>query len=129
MGGKNDIIRESRSIKIEELEISEFIPKRMTEDGKFKYSYTIPKFQREFVWDYTDLKDLWDSIYRNYPIGSFMIWESEEELSDNRQIADNIYLERSEGYTFKYILDGQQRITSLIVSVLKGLKKREGKKK
>ncbi len=129
MNNENNIIEESRSIKIEELQISEFIPKKMTEDGKFKYSYTIPKFQREFVWDYTDLKDLWDSIYRNYPIGSFMIWECEDELPDNRQIADNICLVRSEGNTFKYILDGQQRITSLIVSIFKGLKKREGKKK
>jgi uncharacterized protein with ParB-like and HNH nuclease domain len=33
--------------------------------------YAIPIFQREFVWDINSIKDLWDSIYRHYPIGSF----------------------------------------------------------
>lgn len=117
-----------RSIAITEASISDFIPTVRTEEGKFKYSYTIPIFQREFVWEYSDLKNLWDSIYRNYPIGSFMIWESEEELLGNRQIAENIYLVKAEGTKYKYILDGQQRLTSLIVSILKGKKKKEGRK-
>jgi len=38
--------------------------------------YAIPVFQREFVWDIGNIKSLWDSIYRHYPIGSFLIWET-----------------------------------------------------
>lgn len=33
--------------------------------------HRIPEFQREFVWDRTDVVDLFDSIYRSFPIGSF----------------------------------------------------------
>jgi hypothetical protein len=119
---------DDRNIDIEDEPLSDFIPKKTTEEGKYKYTYTIPKFQRDFVWDYKDLKKLWDSVYRHYPIGSFIIWESEEELPDNRQIADNISLFRTGGNTYKYILDGQQRITSLVVSIFSGLKKRNKKK-
>ncbi|MGV8172074.1 MAG: GmrSD restriction endonuclease domain-containing protein [Candidatus Woesearchaeota archaeon] len=124
----NYAVQEERSIDIDDESLSEFIPKKMTEEGKYKYSYTIPKFQREFVWEYSDLKDLWDSIYRHYPIGSLMIWESEECLPDNRQIAENIFLCRTGGNTYKYILDGQQRITSLVVSIFNGLKKKSNRK-
>jgi len=120
---------EDRRIEIDDELLSDFIPKKTTEDRKYKYSYTIPKFQRDFVWEYKDLKELWDSIYRHYPIGSFIIWESEEILPDNKQIADNISLVRSEGNTFKYILDGQQRITSLVVSFFSGLKTKPDRKK
>lgn len=123
------MIEDNRSIQIAEVDIDDFIPKKTNEEGKFKYSYTIPQFQRDFVWEYKDIKDLWDSIYRNYPLGSFMIWESREELSNNRQIADNISLVKTEGNMFRYILDGQQRMTSLIVSVIGGLKKTEKRKK
>ncbi len=120
---------EDRHIDIKDEPLSDFIPKKMTEEGKYKYPYTIPIFQRDFVWDYKDLKKLWDSIYRHYPIGSFIIWESEEELLDNRQIAENISLFRTGGNTYKYILDGQQRITSLVVSIFSGVKKRPDRKK
>ena len=121
--------QDNKHIDIDSEILSDFIPKKMTEEGKYKYQYTIPKFQRDFVWKYNDLKALWDSIYRHYPIGSFMIWESEEELPDNRQIAENISLVRSGGNTYKYILDGQQRITSLVVSIFNGVKKTPNRKK
>jgi len=112
-----------RRITIKEELISDFIPKKLTADEhRYKYPYTIPKFQRYFIWEYKDIKILWDSIYRNYPIGSFIVWESDKELPDNREIADNILFVPTESNTYKYILDGQQRITSLIVSIL-GAKK------
>lgn len=120
--------QEERTITINEELLSDFIPKKTTDEGKYKYGYTIPRFQRDFVWEYKDLIDLWDSIYRNYPIGSFLIWESEESLPDNREIAQNIYLDKLGGTTYKYILDGQQRITSIIVSYLNGIKNHPNKK-
>ena len=78
--------------------------------------YAIPVFQRDFVWEIKSIKDLWDSIYRHYPIGSFLIWETNEKLPSHRNILD-IELKASERGTFNYILDGQQRITSLIGSI------------
>ena len=79
--------------------------------------YAIPVFQRDFVWDINNIKSLWDSIYRHYPIGSFLIWETDEKLPRHRKLLD-IELKSTERGTFNYILDGQQRITSLISSIM-----------
>jgi len=57
--------QEDRTITITEELLSDFIPKKTTDEGKYKYGYTIPRFQRDFIWEYKDLIDLWDSIYRN----------------------------------------------------------------
>ena len=83
--------------------------------------YAIPVFQREFVWDIGNIKSLWDSIYRHYPIGSFLIWETEERIPKHRKLF-NIELKSNEKGNFNYILDGQQRITSLLGSI-KGAKR------
>lgn len=83
--------------------------------------YAIPVFQREFVWDLSNIKSLWDSIYRHYPIGSFLIWETEEKIPTHRKIFD-IELKTNEKGNFNYVLDGQQRITSLLGSI-KGAKR------
>jgi uncharacterized protein with ParB-like and HNH nuclease domain len=37
--------------------------------------YGLPEFQRIFVWDDNKVRDLWDSIYRSFPIGQVMLWE------------------------------------------------------
>ena len=78
--------------------------------------YAIPVFQREFVWDLSNIKSLWDSIYRHYPIGSFLIWETEEKIPTHRKLFD-IELKSNEKGNFNYVLDGQQRITSLLGSI------------
>ena len=83
--------------------------------------YAIPVFQREFVWDIGNIKSLWDSIYRHYPIGSFLIWETEEKIPKHRKLFE-IELKSNEKGNFNYILDGQQRITSLLGSI-KGAKR------
>jgi len=85
-----------------------------------KGEYRIPKFQRKFVWDFTEICDLFDSIYNEYPIGTIFIWNPPEEerqffrsLEDlNQPNYDD--LERPE---ISFILDGQQRIVSLYVSI------------
>ncbi|MEM5853696.1 MAG: DUF262 domain-containing protein [Candidatus Aenigmatarchaeota archaeon] len=72
----------------------------------------IPQFQRKFVWNQKKICDLVDSIYKTYPIGSFLIWDS-----DNKDIfkLDTSILPppNRENNFIKYILDGQQRIASL----------------
>ena len=48
------------------------------ENGNFK----IPKFQREYVWEKSKIVKLLNSIYKQYPIGSFFIWEAGKEYAD-----------------------------------------------
>jgi hypothetical protein len=75
-------------------------------------TFVMPQFQRKFVWNQKKICDLADSIYKIYPIGSFLIWDS-----DNKEIFKHdttILPPPDENNRFvKYVLDGQQRIASL----------------
>jgi hypothetical protein len=73
----------------------------------------LPKFQREFVWTREQVLDLLDSIARNYPIGSLLLWQSPLDLASERNIADlevEIYEGRDETV---YLLDGCQRLSTV----------------
>ena len=73
----------------------------------------LPKFQREFVWERNQIIDLLDSIPRNFPVGSILLWQSRQELRSENRIADlDIELPRPD-YPVNYLLDGQQRLSSL----------------
>ncbi|MGW0070276.1 GmrSD restriction endonuclease domain-containing protein [Streptosporangium sandarakinum] len=73
----------------------------------------LPKFQREFVWSRQQILNLLDSIAKNYPIGSILLWESDQELASERTIAglevDSLPL----GRHVHYLLDGQQRLSTV----------------
>jgi hypothetical protein len=73
----------------------------------------LPEFQRPFVWKRRQILDLMDSVYRNYPIGSLLVWESTQKLESKRTIADLEVAERSEKYPVNYLLDGQQRLSAI----------------
>jgi len=73
----------------------------------------LPKFQRPFVWKKDDVLALLDSIYKGYPIGSILLWLTKERLASERKIGDLEINERSEEYPTNYLLDGQQRLTTL----------------
>jgi hypothetical protein len=73
----------------------------------------LPEFQRPFVWKRQQILDLMDSIYKNYPIGSLLVWESKQDLASKRAIADLDIAERSESYPVNYLLDGQQRLSAI----------------
>ena len=79
----------------------------------------IPPFQRSFVWRPSDIRYLLDSIYRGYPIGSFIFWKTTRKLPRTRSIGNISFENReiSEGTEISYVLDGQQRITSLFAAV------------
>ncbi|MBB6090934.1 uncharacterized protein with ParB-like and HNH nuclease domain [Halobacterium salinarum] len=97
----------------------------ITQVGKGKYR--IPEFQREFVWDRTDVVDLFDSIYKSYPIGSFFFWRVPHDMWDFFRDVDELQqpsleeIQRSEFPEISFVLDGQQRLTSLYVT-LNGMK-------
>ena len=90
-------------------------------------SLTIPQFQRRFVWRESQVKLLIDSMSRSYPIGSLLLLDKKPELSlSSRSIEAEIRVDDSFGSvsgglpgdanekdTEAYILDGQQRTTSI----------------
>lgn len=85
-------------------------------------NYQIPTFQREVVWEKENVKKLWDSIYKFYPLGSILVWKTDVKLQNHREIGghkinDNNF-SRNE---YQYLLDGQQRTTSLLTSLYGGL--------
>lgn len=70
----------------------------------------LPEIQRHYVWRATRVRDLLDSLYRGYPSGSILMWETDEAVP-TRDFAiaqdTNAFAGR------KLLLDGQQRLTSL----------------
>lgn len=76
----------------------------------------LPEIQRHYVWRATRVRDLLDSLYRGYPSGSILMWETDEPVP-TRDFAiaqdSNAFAGR------KLLLDGQQRLTSL-TAVLNG---------
>lgn len=81
----------------------------------------IPQFQRDFVWSKKKSCKLMDSIVKGYPIGTFIFWKTKERLRSIRNIGGIELPEPREGDFILYVLDGQQRLTSLF-TILKGLK-------
>lgn len=73
----------------------------------------IPQFQRDFVWDKTQTARLIDSILKGFPIGTFVLWRTSEELRHIKNIGNIALQQAPKGEPVSYILDGQQRITSL----------------
>ncbi len=73
----------------------------------------LPKFQRPFVWKKSDILALWDSVYNGYPIGSILLWLTKERLASERRIGDLEINQRPDEYPINYLLDGQQRLSSL----------------
>ena len=81
----------------------------------------IPQFQRKFVWSLEQSAQLLDSILKGYPIGTFILWQTDERLRSIRNIGDIALPDTPDGRFVQYVLDGQQRMTSLYVSI-KGAK-------
>ncbi|MDO4652563.1 DUF262 domain-containing protein [Corynebacterium durum] len=73
----------------------------------------IPAFQRGFVWDDERIVYLIDSLYKGYPVGSIILWKTREQLKQERKLGPFKLPEPEEGYPIHYVLDGQQRITTI----------------
>lgn len=69
----------------------------------------IPEIQRPFVWKKAKVRDLIDSLYKNYPVGYIITWKSPDvKIKDGRQSNGRLIL-----------IDGQQRITALSTALNK----------
>jgi hypothetical protein len=75
----------------------------------------LPDIQRPFVWKNAKVRDLFDSMYRGYPVGYFLFWENQVGVK-TKQIGANSH----QKVPHLLIVDGQQRLTSLY-AVLKGI--------
>ena len=74
----------------------------------------LPDIQRPFVWSSAQVRDLFDSLYRGYPVGTLMFWETGVDAGV-RQVGGG----ENDGVARLLIVDGQQRLTSLF-AVLTG---------
>jgi uncharacterized protein with ParB-like and HNH nuclease domain len=72
----------------------------------------VPEFQRDFVWEYGNKKDLFDSIRRSYPIGSILFWRPEDESFDYSPTIGPYTIPKPNG-EYMFILDGYQRLSTL----------------
>lgn len=76
----------------------------------------LPDIQRPFVWSSTKVRDLFDSMFRGFPVGFLLLWESPHDI-DSRQVG----VEQKSRQRPKWlIIDGQQRLTSLY-AVMRGI--------
>lgn len=70
----------------------------------------VPEIQRAYVWNRPQVRDLLDSLYRGYPVGTILIWQTGEAPPAKP-------LEVQQGGAawepVRFLLDGQQRLTSL----------------
>ncbi|MYC60752.1 MAG: DUF262 domain-containing protein, partial [Gammaproteobacteria bacterium] len=89
----------------------------------------IPKFQREFVWSIDKTAKLLDSILKGYPIGTFILWQTDERINNIKNVGNLEIPETPEGTKVQYVLDGQQRITSLFAAYLGAQIQKKGEKK
>lgn len=81
----------------------------------------LPMFQREFVWEKEQSARLIDSILKGFPIGTFIFWKTKEDLRSYKEVGNHKLPETPKGDYVQYILDGQQRITSLY-AIRKGIR-------
>lgn len=98
--------------------------------------YVMPAFQRQFVWSMEQIEKLWDSILLDYPISTFLFWHLDsanvnpdtyfceflhEATFNSRKQSDMPNYELGTvdiSVTDTAVLDGQQRLTSLLLSLL-----------
>src|SRR5438874_6450531 len=70
----------------------------------------LPEMQRRYVWPATRVRDLLDSLYRGYPSGTILVWETDQDVPEKDlavQQATSVF------HSHKLLLDGQQRLTSM----------------
>lgn len=91
--------------------------------------YVLPAIQREFIWSADQIEKLFDSLMRDYPIGSFLFWSIDPQNLDSFQFYR--FMDRYHQRDHKHnepidlvtnhntiaVLDGQQRLTALNIGL------------
>ena len=70
--------------------------------------FLLPSIQREFVWEHTKIEWLFDSLMRNYPISSFLLWQVESEVKKGYKFYKFIskYREKFKTHNSEISVDG-----------------------
>jgi hypothetical protein len=116
LSASQDKINEGKTMGVETFTIRKLL-QRITE-GEIR----VPAFQREFVWLPDRVQFLMDSIYKGYPIGTVLLWRTKEKLLYDRDLGPYSLPEPKKEYPIDYVLDGQQRITSIFATFQTELK-------
>ena len=95
--------------------------------GQINRSYFLPAIQRPYVWHPDQIVALFDSLMKGYPISSFLFWEIEPSRRNDWDIykfmenfkQGDVHNEMAEtdGRDVTLVLDGQQRLTSLLIGL------------
>lgn len=94
----------------------------MIERGELR----LPEMQRRYVWRSTRVRDLLDSLYRGYPSGAILLWETDECVPLQEFAVEQ---QRKPYQSTRLLLDGQQRLTSLSAVIRGGQVSVRGRKK
>ena len=86
-----------------------------------KKIFAIPELQREFVWNPQKACDLLDSIHKNYPIGTMLVWETEKKNQHLLRLKLHILprFDPSINKLIYFLVDGQQRL-SVLYQIFRG---------
>lgn len=87
--------------------------------------FWLPNIQRPFVWKKDQIERLYDSILREYPIGTLLIWKTKSDLKRRKFIDNyksgislsNFYIPQDKTQKMM-VLDGQQRLQSLFIGLM-----------
>ncbi|WP_339643953.1 DUF262 domain-containing protein [uncultured Porticoccus sp.] len=85
----------------------------------------LPNIQREFVWEEEQIERLFDSIMRQYPLSSMLIWKTRDEIKhrsfiqnyNNGKVSLKSHYQNDHARLKRLILDGQQRLQSLYLGL------------
>ena len=88
------------------------LPVRRLVDDVDRGHLKLPEIQRDYVWKAAQIAGLLDSIYRSYPSGSLLLWETDDVVTERRAKIEPSGASPA-GRRVQYLLDGQQRLTSL----------------
>src|SRR5271166_4321476 len=78
-------------------------------------SIRLPLMQRDYVWKASKRLALLDSLYRGWPIGAFYVWQTSEDHPEKNKF--NPYVSKHMDNFLGFLLDGQQRLTSLSLAI------------
>ena len=67
----------------------------------------LPDLQRQFVWEDTKIRDLLDSLFLGFPVGTLVLWHT----ADEREARRPLVLERPGLGATTLVIDGQQRVS------------------
>jgi hypothetical protein len=78
-------------------------------------SIRLPLMQRDYVWRPSKRIALLDSLYRRWPIGAFYVWQTSDDHPEKDKFGS--YVSKHMDNFFGFLLDGQQRLTSLSLAI------------